>query len=91
LPAVIKALRITDRQHDVLHWLAEGKTNDEIATQLGISTHTAKFHINALMALFEVNSRTSIVVLGLKMGHLKLDELMTDWTPPEVPADVVTF
>ena len=41
---------LTAREREVLALLAEGLANKAIATRLGISEHTAKFHVNAILA-----------------------------------------
>jgi DNA-binding NarL/FixJ family response regulator len=40
---------ITARETDVLRMLAQGLVNKEIATRLGISEHTVKFHISSIL------------------------------------------
>lgn len=68
---------LTDRQQDVLQWLAEGMTNHEIAAQLGISVHTVKLHVFDLGQRLQIGTRVGMVVKGLKYGYLKLDEVMS--------------
>jgi DNA-binding CsgD family transcriptional regulator len=52
-----------------------GMSNKEIATELGISEHTAKFHVNAVMALMRTTKRTSAVVEALRLGVVALNDL----------------
>lgn len=52
---------ITPRQAEVLHWIAEGKTNKEIATILSCSFHTVKTHVKEIFQRLGVHSRTSAV------------------------------
>src|SRR5947209_8344357 len=40
---------LTARELEVLNHLAAGLTNKEIATRLGISDHTVKFHVNGIL------------------------------------------
>lgn len=57
---VLKAnLDVTPRQAEVLHWIAEGKTNAEIATILGCSFFTVKAHIKVIFQRLGVHSRTA--------------------------------
>lgn len=50
--------RLTDREMDVLHWLAAGKSNAEIATILGLAHGTVKRHVEKLIAKLGVQNRT---------------------------------
>lgn len=59
---------LTSREIEVLHLLAEGSANRAIAQQLGISEHTVKFHINAIMSKLHAQSRTEAVVQAIKLG-----------------------
>ncbi len=63
---------LTPRESEVLQLLAEGMANKEIASRLGISDHTVKFHVNALMAKLGVQSRTEAVVRAARKGWLLL-------------------
>jgi DNA-binding NarL/FixJ family response regulator len=56
----------------VLQLLAEGLTNRAIANALGISEHTVKFHVNALLAKFDAQSRTQAVVTATRLGFIVL-------------------
>ena len=42
-------IELTPRERDVLTLMAEGASNKTIARQLGISVHTAKFHVGSLL------------------------------------------
>ena len=48
---------LTPRQREVLALVALGRTNPEIAEQLGISLEGAKYHVREIMAKLEVDSR----------------------------------
>jgi two-component system nitrate/nitrite response regulator NarL len=63
---------ITPREKEVLQLLAEGLPNKAIALRLGISEHTVKFHINALMGKLGAQSRTDAVVRATRRGLLIL-------------------
>jgi len=62
----------TARELQVLQLLAEGLTNRAIANALGISEHTVKFHVNALLAKFDAQSRTEAVVTATRLGFIVL-------------------
>ncbi|MEZ5385319.1 MAG: helix-turn-helix transcriptional regulator [Prosthecobacter sp.] len=52
-------LSLTRRQAEVLHWVAEGKSNDEIATILGCSINTVKAHLKDIFRHLGLHSRTA--------------------------------
>lgn len=63
---------LTPREHEVLGLLAEGLSNKAIADRLSISEHTAKFHVNAVLAKLGVQRRTEAVVRAARMGLVTL-------------------
>ena len=48
--------------------LADGLGNKTIAARLAISTHTAKFHVAAIMGKLSASSRTEAVTIGMRRG-----------------------
>jgi DNA-binding NarL/FixJ family response regulator len=58
----------TPREREVLELMALGLSNKEIAARLEISTHTAKFHIGALLAKLDASTRTEAVVRAVQRG-----------------------
>ena len=64
--------RLTPREHDVLSLLADGLSNRSIAQELGISAHTVKFHVDALLDKLSARSRTQVVVKAVRQGLLEL-------------------
>jgi two-component system, NarL family, response regulator YdfI len=67
-PSEIIAEALTPREIEVLRLLAEGLGNKEIASRLGISEHTAKFHVASIMGKLGAASRTEAVTLGIRQG-----------------------
>jgi DNA-binding CsgD family transcriptional regulator len=51
--------RLTPREQEVLHWLAEGKRNSEIATILVCSTRTIEKHVENILAKTGTETRTA--------------------------------
>ncbi|PWH11811.1 MAG: DNA-binding response regulator [Anaerolineae bacterium] len=64
---------LSDREMEVLELVVEGRSNKEIATQLGISHQTVKNHITSILRKFGVEDRTQAVVYALKRGWVKLN------------------
>jgi DNA-binding NarL/FixJ family response regulator len=66
------AERLTARESQTLALLAEGLSNKEIGVRLGISEHTAKFHVVAVLDKLGATTRTEAVVLGARLGLVAL-------------------
>lgn len=71
---VIRAAReeLTPREHDVLELLALGLSNKSIASRLGISDQTVKFHIASIIGKLGAANRTSAVRLAIDRGLVTL-------------------
>ncbi|MFZ0734281.1 MAG: response regulator transcription factor [Candidatus Sulfotelmatobacter sp.] len=80
LPApVTKALEsrtpnsdLSSREREVLLLMVDGKTNKEIANQLGITEATVKCHVSTILMRLNVNDRTQAVVTALQRGLVHL-------------------
>ncbi len=57
-----RALRITERQREVVELIAAGLSNDEVGERLGISPRTAKAHCDVLRQKLGVSRRRQIPV-----------------------------
>lgn len=68
---VLKA-QLTRRELEVLAAMADGASNKAIARQLGISFHTAKFHVAAILAKLDAESRTEAVAKAAQSGLVML-------------------
>jgi DNA-binding NarL/FixJ family response regulator len=65
-------VRLTPRELEVLAAIADGASNKAIARRLGISFHTAKFHVAAILAKLEADSRTEAVTRAAQLGLVML-------------------
>jgi DNA-binding CsgD family transcriptional regulator len=63
---------LTPRERDVLLLLAEGASNKAIARRLGISVHTAKFHVGSLLEKLDATGRTDAVTHAARLGVINL-------------------
>ncbi len=63
---------LTPRELEVITLIAEGLPNKTIAGRLGISEHTVKFHVNAILTKLGAQSRTEAVVRATRMGLIAL-------------------
>ena len=59
---------LTNRQSQVLDLIAQGKSNKQIAYDMGVSEATVKLHINALLRSLKVNNRSQAVITAQKLG-----------------------
>jgi DNA-binding CsgD family transcriptional regulator len=65
-------VQLTNRELEVLTLLAEGASNKTIARRLGISVHTAKFHVRSVTDKLDAVGRTDAVVHAARRGVLHL-------------------
>lgn len=65
-------IELTPRELDVLALLAEGASNKAIARQLGISVHTAKFHVGSILDKLDATGRTDAVAHAARRGVINL-------------------
>ena len=65
----MRHLQLTHRQAEVLHWVADGKTNDEISVILGCSFFTVKNHLRKIFQHLGVHSRTAAAA-GAYRAHI---------------------
>jgi len=63
---------LTERELEVLHLLAQGMPNKEIASNLVISERTAKFHVSSIMSKLGATNRTEAVSLAAQRGLITL-------------------
>jgi DNA-binding NarL/FixJ family response regulator len=62
---------LTPRELQVLRLLAGGLANKHIAHDLGISEHTAKFHVGRILDKLEATTRAQAVAIGLREGLIR--------------------
>ncbi len=63
---------LTTREREVLGLLAEGASNKLVARRLGISVHTAKFHVRSLTDKLDATGRTDAVAHAARLGVIHL-------------------
>ncbi|MGI9252181.1 MAG: response regulator transcription factor [Thermomicrobiales bacterium] len=61
---------LTPREREVLALVADGLPNKAIARELGISEHTAKFHVGSLLGKLDAASRAEAVAIATRRGVL---------------------
>lgn len=63
---------LTRRETETLNLLAEGLSNDEIASQLGISPNTVKVHVRNIFEKMAVQSRTEATMEAVRRGWIQV-------------------
>lgn len=63
---------LTAREMDVLRAMAEGKDNQTIAAQLGITEGTTKWYVTSIFSKLDVTDRTQAVVQAVKRGLVRI-------------------
>jgi DNA-binding CsgD family transcriptional regulator len=71
-PSADDDVPLTPREREVLALLAEGASNKVIARRLGISVHTAKFHVASLLDKLDAVGRTDAVAHAARRGVINL-------------------
>lgn len=66
---------LTPREMDVLEQIVAGKSNKEIADELGVSEATVKTHINSLLGKLGVTDRTQAATAAIRRGLVTLESL----------------
>ena len=65
-PRSLKSMGLTERETEVLTWVAEGKSNRDVATILGIRSVTVKKHLEHIFQKMGVETRTAAVAFALR-------------------------
>jgi DNA-binding NarL/FixJ family response regulator len=59
---------LTERERSVIRLIADGRSNIEVAAELGVSESTIKSHVSRMLAKLEVRRRTQLAVLARDLG-----------------------
>lgn len=68
-PAALLALGLTSRQAEVVYWVAQAKSNPEIAIILGTSSRTIDKHMERIFVRLGVENRASAMVIAAELLH----------------------
>jgi DNA-binding NarL/FixJ family response regulator len=66
--------QLSPREIDILHLLARGLSNKEIAAQLGVVEGTVKIHITSIFSKLSVSDRTQALIEAVKRGIVQIDD-----------------
>ena len=64
---------LTNREHEILMLIAQGKSNQEIADELFITLKTVKTHVSNILAKLDVDDRTQAAIYAFQHGLAKIN------------------
>ncbi|TGM01123.1 DNA-binding response regulator [Leptospira barantonii] len=70
-PPIVNTLGLTERELQILNFVALGMTFPDIAEELDISSHTVSRHIEKIYKKMEVHSRSEAIIRGRRMGIIR--------------------
>lgn len=68
-----KSHALTEREQEVLYWLVQGLSNEEISKHLYVTVATVKAHLTAIFEKLKVTSRTQAIIKALKLGLVSVN------------------
>jgi DNA-binding NarL/FixJ family response regulator len=71
-PAAASQVRLSERELDVVRHVVDGRSNDEIASRLGIGAKTVESHLRRLFERLDIASRTELATRALREGWLEV-------------------
>jgi DNA-binding CsgD family transcriptional regulator len=78
----LASLKLTPREAEVLFWISEGKSNQDIGVILGASTRTICKHVEHILCKLSVENRTAAAVVALEKCPVALRS-GTKWGQPQ--------
>ena len=69
-------IALTERERNVVNYLAQGLNNDEISELLNISIHTTKAHLESIYEKLDVHNRVQAVIKAIQLGVVKVNSLI---------------
>jgi DNA-binding CsgD family transcriptional regulator len=63
---------LTEREREILKWIAEGKTSADVAAILGLSQRTVDWHTKRAVEKLEAINRIQAVVRAVRLGMVPL-------------------
>jgi DNA-binding CsgD family transcriptional regulator len=85
----LASLKLTSREAEVLFWISEGKSNQDIGVILGASTGTICKHVEHILSKLNVENRTAAAVVALETCWSLAHRPENRW--PRPPAALAIF
>ncbi len=73
-PAITMPRMLTERELQILHWIAEGYSNKQVARKLSLSIYTVKNHVHRILNKLNASDRTHAVRHAMEANWLPLSE-----------------
>jgi DNA-binding NarL/FixJ family response regulator len=67
-PAHPRLATLTDREREIVAWVATGRSNDEIAVELVVSPATVRTHVSRALTKLQARDRAQLVVIAVQAG-----------------------
>jgi len=68
---LMKAVKLTRREHEVVDLIARGMSNKEIARELNLAVHTVKSHVHNILDKLALHSRLEVASFALTEGMVR--------------------
>jgi DNA-binding NarL/FixJ family response regulator len=72
---------LSKREMDILQLITRGRSNKEVAQELGISYQTVKNHMTSILRKLAVNDRTQAAIYALRQGWIRLQDIDEESKP----------
>jgi DNA-binding CsgD family transcriptional regulator len=80
----LASLKLTPREAEVLCWISEGKSNQDISTIVGARTGTIRKHVEHILKKLNVENRTTAAVTAVEKCHSTPQRSGNKWFQPHV-------
>ena len=78
-PWKVREWTITDRRKEVLHWIARGKSNSEIAEIMSLSPLTVKNHVEHILVVYGATNRVCAVMRAMARGDVSVNDVLREF------------
>jgi DNA-binding CsgD family transcriptional regulator len=79
----LASLKLTPREAEVLFWISEGKSNQDIGVILAASTGTVCKHVEHILSKLNVENRTAAAVIALEKCPVA-ERSGSKWRQPQI-------
>lgn len=82
--------KLTEREFDILYLITNGYSNQEIGTELEISKHTVKAHVESIYRKFGVHNKVQATIYAIYHRIIDIEELKTSLPIPPLVENIET-
>ena len=69
--AAVPAVRLTEREREIIAWVSRGKSSADVAQIVGIAERTVNFHVEKVMRKLDVATRMQATIACIRLGLLE--------------------